>query len=58
LTNAEAKVFCDAVVAIRDCTYCDKCRQLITRISQLEGVWSCKEQCLVYRKRIPTDEST
>lgn len=58
LTAAEARDFSDAVVGLRDCAYCDKCRQFVTRIRDLDGVWSCKKQHLVYRKRIPTGETT
>jgi hypothetical protein len=50
LTDAESNNFTDAVLKLRDFTYCPHCRRFIERISQLEGVWSCKCEHLRFKK--------
>ena len=48
LTNKESREFADAVVALRRAVYCPVCQQFIQRVAQLDGVWSCKQECLRY----------
>jgi recombinational DNA repair ATPase RecF len=50
LTDAESKAFTDAVLKLREHTYCLECRRFIERITQLDGVWSCKCEHLRYKK--------
>lgn len=50
LTNSEAEAFVDAVVGLRDFTYCSRCNQFIKRIAALDGVWSCRRECKRYNK--------
>jgi hypothetical protein len=49
LTDAESRVFTDAVLRLRDSTYCLNCRRFIQRIPQLDGVWSCQCEGLKYK---------
>jgi len=50
LTNSEAEAFVDAVIGLRDFTYCSRCNQFIKRIAALDGVWSCRRECKRYNK--------
>jgi len=51
ITKDEAIAFTDAVLQLRHYTYCSDCNQFITRIGELEGVWSCKKECKRYNKK-------
>jgi len=52
LTNSEATSLVQAILEIRDIAYCDNCGQFINRISELDGVWSCKGEHKRYNKTI------
>jgi DNA repair exonuclease SbcCD ATPase subunit len=49
LTGEESKEFAKSVIDLRNFVYCENCNQFIARISQLDGVWSCKGEHLKYR---------
>lgn len=51
LTDPESKQFSEAVVTLRNAVYCKKCNAFIKRIGDLNGVWSCPNQCLKYSKQ-------
>jgi len=51
LTPSEADEFCEAVLSLRNLTYCEQCGEFITRISQLDGVWSCGKECKRYDRK-------
>lgn len=51
LTRNEAIAFTDAVLQLRNYTYCDECTQFIKRIAELDGVWSCEQECRRYNKK-------
>jgi len=50
LTAFEAEAFVNSVIELRNYIYCDTCNQFIIRISELEGVWACKNECIRYKK--------
>ena len=58
LTNSEAEAFADAVLQLRNYAYCDDCDQFIKRIAELDGVWSCKQECKRYNRRLDEDVSS
>ncbi len=49
LTAAEATEFCDAVIRLRNLTYCPTCEDFVARVAQLQGVWSCSGEHLRYK---------
>ncbi len=50
LTNQEAQEFCDAVIGLRKCVYCERCKEFIKRINDIDGLWSCKCEKIRYKK--------
>jgi hypothetical protein len=48
LSADEARRFVDAVTGLYRCSYCGVCHDFIRKIKQLNGVWSCKNQCINY----------
>ena len=52
LTSSEADTFVNAVVSLRLASYCEDCNQFINRITELDGVWSCKSEHKRYNKNI------
>ena len=50
LTSSEADRFVDSVISLRSIVYCEECNQFISRISGLDGVWSCKSEHKRYNK--------
>lgn len=49
LTEPEAAEFVSAVCALRTAVFCDACRNFIERISQIDGLWSCRCARTSYR---------
>ena len=49
LTDGESKELSDAVVALRQFVYCSDCNQFIKRISEPDGIWSCKKEHLKFK---------
>jgi len=50
LTSQEAQEFCDAVIDLRKCVYCEHCKEFIKRINDIDDLWSCKCEKLRYKK--------
>jgi len=50
LTAEESKEFAQSVIDLRNFVYCEKCDQFIKRISDLDGVWSCRCERLKYKE--------
>lgn len=48
LSDAEAKRFAEAVIGLCNVSYCAQCHDFIWKHDRLEGVWSCKQECLRY----------
>jgi len=51
LTQNEALAFTGAVLQLQNHTYCNECSQFIVRISELDGVWACAQECKRYNKK-------
>jgi recombinational DNA repair ATPase RecF len=50
LTADESKDFATCVINLRNFVYCETCNQFISRIPQLDDLWSCKSQHLKYKR--------
>jgi DNA repair exonuclease SbcCD ATPase subunit len=48
LSDAEAQAFVEATINLRKLVYCEKCNLFISRIPQLEEVWSCRCESIRY----------
>jgi hypothetical protein len=51
ISSDEAKEFVDAVIALRQMTYCDSCGKFIKKPSDLEGLWACPKRCVEYDEK-------
>jgi len=50
LTDLEAQEFCDAVIGLRKCVYCEHCNEFIRRVSEINDLWSCRCEKIRYKK--------